>query len=693
MKRKMVAIGISYILGLFFASFLSQERFWIAAAVGTIVFMLLLLTKAFTPKVLLVSAVFFFTGALQYAGYTVNTYIPITSLAGEKSSFYGKISSSEVYDGDYASYIAEGTFSDGTEASVLCFTENYNCRYGDYIKISGTFSVPDKTYLYDGKEYYKGQSVFLEADSDCEYAVIYVDECQIIRKIAEYRDRIQRRIYSLSGRTGGSLTAAMLFGDKSALDESVESSFYHTGLGPMLSVSGFHLVIFSGICNVIGRRTRMQRILQFLITAVLTVLFTLVSMWPISVLRAGVMLLVSRGACLFFRSSDSLSSLCLTVVIMTCVQPYLIHNVGFLLSVAGTFGVSSFAPWIMYKLPLCGWSGGIIRTSFSAALVTLCTLPICICCFSETSLLAPISNVIFAPMCVVIMFCGIIIFFFGGAGGISHVCGYIIDIISTLLVDWMRWIELNMPVSYPCGWNSLHAAACILSAMVIVIYLISRSRKFVCVACAFSVFIMAAGQYICKNQFRDSLRIFILGRKDEQVIAVSYNGRTDAVDITGDRKNGDYLFSFLEKYGISSLQSLYIGNNVNAAAVVYNDLLYSYDVECVMSSTESEFSNEMRICSQPLIITDHYRIESPDYTISIEDDNFLIEAYGRLIFISPDEPYDNVQTSCDYGVFTINRQKAVFDMSGEGGEDVISYGNNMEIIIHADGSVEVRRLD
>ncbi len=693
MKRKMVAIGISYILGLFFASFLSQEHFWLIGAAGMIVFMLLLLMKRFSARVLLVSAVFFFGGAGIYAGYTADAYIPAVALAGKENVFSGRVSSAEVYDGEYASYIADGAFADGTKASVLCFTQNYDCRYGDHIQVTGTFSVPDGSYLFDSEEYYKSQSVFLEADSGCEYSVMYVDDCRLLRKIAKYRDKIQRRIYYLSGRTGGSLTAAMIFGDRSGLDERIESSFYHSGLGPMLALSGFHLILFNGVCNAIGNRTRLQRILQFGLTVLLTTLFTLVSMWPVSVLRAGCMLLIARGSCLFFRRSDSLSALCISVILLTGLRPYLIHNVGFLLSVAGTFGVNSFAPWITNRLPLYGWVGGIVKSALSAALVSLCTIPICICHFTETSLLAPISNVIFAPMCVIIMFCGIVIFFCGGAGGISHICGYIIDIVSSLLTDWLRWLEMNVPISFPCGWSTLGTAAAVLSAVVILVYMFSRSRKFVCPVIAASVFAMAAGLNIRREQFEDSLHLFILGRKDEQIIAVTYNGRTDVTDLTGDRKNGDHLLRLLTEYGISRVDSLYIAENADSSAAVYDKLLYACDVECVMTATENEFPDDKYICSQPLVDTDYCCIEASDYSTSVKDGCFSISAFGKSVFVTQQEPSEYTAAGYDYIVSGKNKKNTVFDMSGDTGKMVVSAGQNIEIIIHADSSVVARRLD
>ncbi|MBQ8725429.1 MAG: ComEC/Rec2 family competence protein, partial [Oscillospiraceae bacterium] len=320
MKRKMVVIGISYILGLFFASFLSHDKLYIIPMAALPVYIAIMLLKRTQRRVLIVSALSLIIGAGIYADYTKDNYFPVSLLEGTETSFMGKVEVLDEYDGEYAGYILDGSFRCGTKAKILCFTDNLDCRYGDIITVSGTFTKPESTYVFNSTAYYKGLSVFLEADYGCSYTLHRTDGYRLIRAISDYRERIQSRIYAVSGRTGGSLTAAMIFGDKSGLDERVENAFYHSGLGPMLALSGFHLILFNSLCNIIGRRTRFQRMLQFAMTVLLTALFSIVAMWPVSVLRAGLMLLLARGSCIFFRRSDSLSALCIAAIVLTLIQ-------------------------------------------------------------------------------------------------------------------------------------------------------------------------------------------------------------------------------------------------------------------------------------------------------------------------------------------------------------------------------------
>lgn len=691
MKRKMVVIGISYILGLFFASFLSHEQLYIIPLAAFPVYIIIMLLKRTQRRVLIVSALSLMISAGIYADYSKENYFPVSAIEGTQTSFMGRVEVLEEYDGEYAGYVLDGSFRCGTKAKILCFTKNLDCRYGDIITVSGTFTKPENTYLYNSESYYKGLSVFLEADYGCSCTLHRTEGHTIVRTISDYREKIKSRIYAVSGRSGGSLTAAMIFGDKSCLDEHVENAFYHSGLGPMLALSGFHLILFNGLCNIVGRRTRFQLILQFILTVLLTALFSVIAMWPVSVLRAGVMLIISRSACIFFRRSDSLSALCFAAIILTAANPYLIHNVGFLLSVAGTFGVNSFSPWMTEKLPLYGYSGGLVKTALSAMFTTICTIPICICFFSETSLLAPFSNVVFAPMCIVIIFCGIIIFFSGGAAGISHICGFIINSVSELLTDCLLWLELNVPFSYSSGWNAVHYTAAIMSAVICAVYFLTRKRSAVCTALSASFMVMVIGQFQCRSSFEEEFRIHILGRNHSMLVILTQNGRTDVFDIGGDRKNPDHLYKFLNGYGIDKIDSLYIEKNSNSLASSYESKLYAFETECLMSHENLILSEGQTICSQIPYYTEACTVRTADYTANIREGVIEIDAYGKKILIISGESEEI--PDCDYLICTDKKagEKHIYSRDAVP-SGIICSGENIEFTLLADGSNKTRRL-
>ncbi|MGN0631797.1 MAG: ComEC/Rec2 family competence protein [Ruminococcus sp.] len=692
MKRKMVIIGISYILGLFFASFFTNSSFVVFVILSVCAAVLIVRHKDITLKAALTAALSFAAGMLIYSAYTVNHYMPAISKAGDSSVFVGMVKSAEEYSGEFAAYILDGRFEDGTEGKVLCFTDNCGCRFGDYMRVKGTFDVPKGSYLYDSTEYYKGLSVFLEADSDCTYNVLYTEGHMAVRKVQQYREKLQRRLYTLCGQNGGSAASAMIFGNRQGLDDRIESAFYHAGLGPMLALSGFHLVLFSGICNVVGNKTRLQRIFCLVLTVFMTMLFSILSMWPVSVLRAGVMLLLARSSCLFFRKADSLSSLLISVILLTCTQPYLIYDVSFLLSVAGTFGINNLAPWITEKLPFKGMSGKCAKTFLYAAIVTLCTFPISIRFFPGISFLAPLSNVLFSPLCVIIMFCGIVIFFLGGNGFLCSLLGKAADISASLLTDGLLFMQSNATVFFPSGWDSISEAALILSVMTAAVFVITRKRRAVAFSVLTSLCIMLWGRVMLADDFEKSLRVFVLGRNNGQVVVVTYAGRTDVIDVSYDRKNPDHVRNLLYEYAIDSIDCLYLSDDINASGAAYREKLASVKAECVLTASGGQFGDAL-ICRQSPQNADSCKISGNAYEISAENGIVTISAYGKILRITGSGNTYAAQNECDYLVTGGKNTCEIYNYDDENNCWLIYSGaGNTEIVMSDDNRLNVRGL-
>ncbi len=639
MKRKMVVIGIAYILGLFIASFLNLNALIIAVVGGAVVICGAVLLSKIKASVAVTITAAFLIGMSLYSYEATANYNPVIALADKPTSFMGKVTEASVYDGEFAVYTLDGAFRSGEEAKIICMTENNGCEYGDIMTVSGTFTTIESTYIYDTARYNKGRSIFLQTDYGCVTTLHKVSGYNLIRNLHSYSERIKTHLYVLSGSTGGSLVCAMLFGDTSGLDERLEDSFYHSGLGPMLSVSGFHLIIFNAVFDIIGKKTRFQRILRFAATCALTVFFSLMVMWPVSIIRAGIMLIISRASALFYRQSDSLNTLSIAVMIMTLTEPFIIHDVGFLLSVAGTFGVSTFAPWICDKLPLYGIIGGLTETAVSSALTTLCTIPICVAYFEETSLLAPLTNVLLAPMCVIIMLCGVVIFFLGGKTPVSELFGKINELVSELLTGCLYFIKEKIPIAFPCGFEELAVIGGVCTFIVCGVFFLTKSKRAVCLTAFAGMTVLFMSGSVLADRWDDRFQVYVLGKGDELSVAVVYGGRTDLFDLTCDRKNHSSFKSFLTRYGIDKVESLYINDKICSLVSSYNNSFYDIDVECVLAGSELEALNNEKVCGVVPTGEGVCEISLPNYKLIVDGSELTVEAFGKtaVIYHSSDE--------------------------------------------------------
>ncbi len=634
MKRKMVAIGFAYISGLYLSSVLPYRVFAAVCIIAAAVLIFCLLFHKIKIAVSVIVTVSFLFGACLYFAETANSYTPVMALAGKSTTFTGQVTEINIYKNDFSVYTLDGSFCSGENAKVSCLTENLGCRYGDMVTVSGTFEPVKNNYAYDSARYNKGKSIFLTTTYDCRFTLNRRDGFELVRKLSDYRNRIRLRLYALGGQYGGSLSTAMIFGDTSGLSDRVSEAFEQTGLAPMLSVSGFHLVIISSLCNVIGNKTRLQRILNFCAVAVLTVLFSVTAMFPVSIMRAGLMLLISRAACIFYREGDSLSGLCISVIILTVNEPYLIHNASFLLSVAGTFGISTFAPWMCSKFEFRGIVGLIVKPALYSAFTTLCTLPICICYFDETSLLAPVSNVVFTPLCVVIIISGIIVFFTGGVSGVAHICGAVNKTAGKLLAEGLMWMEENIPLSIPCGWEAAHITAGAAAVIVIAVYFIRKRRRDVCIASAFAVLMTCGSVYVSRNNMDNRFMIHILGRNQDLAAVVTYKGKTDVFDLTADNKNAQYVKSFFTRHGIKDAETLYIADSIPSASALYDSMFYDINVHCVLAGSPVDVIGDDTICGCVPQGMDSCIIDRGEYKITVNKDMITVNVYNKDIVIA-----------------------------------------------------------
>ena len=185
--------------------------------------------------------------------------------------------------------------------------------------------IPSSNYLFDGTAYYKAKSIFLQTSSDVAVTHTPTAGYPLHRSIEQLRERLQKKILHFAGTTDGSIMIAMLFGQKQLLNDQIKQAFLRSGIGHVLSVSGFHMVILLMPLAYLGRY-RLTRFLRLLLTGGLIGLFALLTESPISILRAGLMVLLAQSGTIFYRKSSTGNALAIAFLVLTLPQPLsLIH--------------------------------------------------------------------------------------------------------------------------------------------------------------------------------------------------------------------------------------------------------------------------------------------------------------------------------------------------------------------------------
>lgn len=217
----------------------------------------------------------------------------------------------------------------------------------------------------------------------------------LMRVANRLRQRVLGSLDVVSGTPEGALTAGLLIGDTRGLPERDYEALRLSGLSHFVAVSGSNVALFLAAwwlaTGPLGWGPRRRAVLGLVGIA----LFAVVTRWEPSVVRASVMAAVVLGGKLVGIPVSPWSALGWAVAAIVALSGGIVHDVGFQLSVAATAGILLGGPlWVGHR-PRWLWT--TLGTTLSAQAAVA---PILLHHFGAVPLVAPLSNLIAAPLVV-----------------------------------------------------------------------------------------------------------------------------------------------------------------------------------------------------------------------------------------------------------------------------------------------------
>ena len=281
------------------------------------------------------------------------------------------------YSGGNSLYIIEGKANDSVDIRATFYSETLEAGYGDEIVIgSCDFSKQKSDYLFDTEKYYKSNGIFLTVNQADNIDIVHSEKKTFKRIIGNYRERIISDFHIALGKDSGDLLSGMVFGEKRGMDQNVKTSVYRCGIGHILAVSGLHVSVFILILMTVLKCIGINKYISFVLMEALLIFITAMANYPISAIRAGIMMNFLYAAGLFRRQNDTFNSLAGAVLLICITEPYVIYDTGFILSVAGTFGIGVFAPYMTKNMPIETTPQKIICKIALMLCTMLCVFPL-----------------------------------------------------------------------------------------------------------------------------------------------------------------------------------------------------------------------------------------------------------------------------------------------------------------------------
>ncbi|WP_314584655.1 DNA internalization-related competence protein ComEC/Rec2 [Paenibacillus terrigena] len=187
----------------------------------------------------------------------------------------------------------------------------------------------------------------------------------------------------------------LVIGDSGDLDPEKFREFSKLGLTHILAISGTHVAVYVGFFLWLFQRLRLTRETSLLIVIGLIPPYVLLSGASPSVIRAGIMAMISLYALRRQWLKDGLHILSLTAFLMLLWNPYQVLDVSFQLSFIVTAGLILWVPPLQRLLPIR--SKGIASLLSITLVAQIVSFPLTIYYFNQVSWLSLIANFVLVP--------------------------------------------------------------------------------------------------------------------------------------------------------------------------------------------------------------------------------------------------------------------------------------------------------
>lgn len=298
----------------------------------------------------------------------------------------------------------------------------YGLVEGNKISFSARLYPIENSSDFDAEGYYFARGVCSTAEGIRELRLIDKGRTPISSIFDNMREFLTRHAKMLTNSETGGFICALIFGERDSLSGQVRLDFTRIGITHILALSGMHLAILSFGLELllsalgIGKRPR----------SIYTVIFIAVYMaftgFSVSVVRAGIMLILARLLSLLRLTHDSVTALFISVTLIIAVSPYSIYDTALWLSAFATLGVIIFAEYSRKTLndnenekarilrAILYW---LSSSTLSSLFAISSTLFITTESFSGLSLLGPFATIIFSILAEIIMYLGGMMFIIG----------------------------------------------------------------------------------------------------------------------------------------------------------------------------------------------------------------------------------------------------------------------------------------
>lgn len=412
MVRLPFLIGFSYLIALFFSSYLPADILLYAAGGVVFVFIICLLIPPIRKeKIFFVCFLTCFTAILANFYTYYFSILPTSKFQNKDATISAKIVDLPYKKENSYNYIMQVEKINGEKVKnfkiKVSSSEPLEADVYDTFIGKVHFYLPKNTRTFDYEKHYRSKNIYL-----CCYAYNYLpydvkcssNEFNINKEILILRAKLISCTRSTFPEKLANVMNGFLLGEKHNFPEDIKNNFDKIGVYHLISTSGIHICILNSFLLKILKKLKLGNKISVSISCSAIFFFMALTCFTPSVMRAGIMMIIYNLGTIFFRKSDSLNSLGIAIMAIILPNPNAALGINLWLSVLSSMGIILNEKKI--KELICSKLGNISQNEFCRNLigsisvsisVSIFTLPVSIWFFRKTSLIFILSNLIMIP--------------------------------------------------------------------------------------------------------------------------------------------------------------------------------------------------------------------------------------------------------------------------------------------------------
>jgi competence protein ComEC len=331
-------------------------------------------------KVLLLSTLLFFP-------IFIFQYLKISKAVQKVQSFTGQNVS---VTGVLMSQEKESTYIISPEGGqvgelIIKFDHIPVLHAGQECKITGEVVQPESFEDFDYRKYLFRKGI---------YAILQVKEYECVNGgniFLETRYSLERIVEKSVPEPEASLLIGIMFGSKRIFLSEFNTALNNSGVSHVIAASGYNVALVAQGVDLLFKKKAGKSAILIKIGCIWG--FSMFSGLSSSLVRAATMSTLSLIANLFGRESNNGATVIFCATLLVLLNPFLIHDVGFLFSFASVIGLIFF-PKCFENIKYSFIKDSILPT----ITCILFTIPISVAFFGKVSVISLLSNIVIVPI-------------------------------------------------------------------------------------------------------------------------------------------------------------------------------------------------------------------------------------------------------------------------------------------------------